>query len=253
MHKSIITRNWKLAKISLGLFVALSFTLSTNIVAKEKVNPSDREMKSEISELTKFHEVVYKIWHTAWPAKDTVMLKDLAPEVDRRGGEVCTAELPGILREKKADWAESTERLKLILAQYKNALLDGNGKELLLAAEKVHSQYESMVRLIRPPLGELEGFHKALYPLYHYFKPQKDREKTLASIVQLKERMKALDSAVLPARLKEKVATFIEAKKKLADAVAVLSEASAATDWAVIDQNIETVHARYEECARIFE
>ncbi len=253
MHKSMISRNWNVAKISLGLFMALSFAPSGNIVAQEKVNPSDSEMRPEIPELTRFHEVVYKIWHTAWPGKDTVLLKDLAPEVDRRGGEVCSAELPGILREKKSDWTESTERLKLILAQYKNAVLDGSGKELLLAAEQVHSQYESMVRLIRPPLRELDGFHTTLYPLYHYFKPQKDRAKALASITHLKERMKALDSAILPARLKEKEATFIEARKRLADAVAVLSVTSTAKDWAIIDQNIETVHARYEECARIFE
>jgi hypothetical protein len=233
--------------------MALSFALSANIIAQEKVNPSEREMRPEIPELTKFHEVVYKIWHTAWPGKDTVMLRDLAPEVDQNGGEVCSAELPGILREKKSEWTESTERLKLILAQYKNAVLNGNGKELLLAAEQVHSQYESMVRLIRPPLRELDGFHITLYPLYHYFKPQKDREKALASIAQLKERMKALDSAILPARLKEKEAAFIEERKRLADAVAVLSVASTMNEWAIIDRNIETVHARYEECARIFE
>ena len=253
MRKSIISQDWRLAKFSLCLFLTFSFAASANIIAQEKANPSEAEMRPESPELTKFHGVVHKIWHTAWPAKDTVMLKGLAPEIDRRGEEVCTAELPGILREKKSDWIKSTERLRLILAQYKNAVSDGSGKELLLAAEKVHSQYEAMVRLIHPQLGELEGFHKILYPLYHYFKPQKDREKTLASIVQLMERMKALDSAILSARLKEHEATFIEARKKLADAVAVLSEASTETDWAVIDKNIETVHTRYEECARIFE
>jgi hypothetical protein len=239
---------------SLGLLMGMLLVLVGHVVvAQEQKDASDAELRSEVPALTKFHEVVYKMWHTAWPEKDSTMLMDLAPELEKLGNDVCSAELPGILRDKKPEWDKSVKQLKRILEQYNSAVVSGNGSELLRTAEEVHSQFELMVRIVRPPLKGLEQFHSTLYPLYHYFKPQRDREKTLASIEQLKERMKVLDETVLPDRLKQKETEFANAKMKLAEAVGALSAVSATNDWMVIDQSIETVHSRYEECARVFQ
>ncbi len=40
------------------------------------------ETKSEIPELTAFHEVIFEIWHTAYPAKDTKTLTGLVPRIN---------------------------------------------------------------------------------------------------------------------------------------------------------------------------
>ena len=37
--------------------------------------------------------------------------------------------------------------------------------------------YEGLVRIIRPPLPELEAVHQHLYGLYHYYGPGYDLEK----------------------------------------------------------------------------
>jgi hypothetical protein len=239
---------------SLGLLMGMVLVLVGNVVvAQEQKDASDAELRSEVPALSRFHEVVYKLWHTAWPEKDTTMLLALAPELDKLGNDVCSSELPGILRDKKPEWDRQVKQFRLILDRYNEAVVNGDGRGLLSAAEGIHSQFEMMVRVIRPPFKELEQFHSALYPLYHYFKPQKDREKVLTSIAQLNERMKVLDETSLPDRLKTKGAAFAKARTKLAKAVAALSAVSTTNDWMVIDQNIETVHSRYEECAGVFE
>ena len=33
--------------------------------------------------LDSFHEVIFKIWHEAWPKKNTAMLQQLLPEVEK--------------------------------------------------------------------------------------------------------------------------------------------------------------------------
>ena len=40
------------------------------------------ETSSDVPELWEFHDVIYQIWHEAWPEKNTVMLKDLIPEIE---------------------------------------------------------------------------------------------------------------------------------------------------------------------------
>lgn len=239
--------------ISLGLYVLAYVVLSGNLPAQESKGPSAAELRSEVPELSKFHEVVYKIWHSAWPEKDAEMLKDLAPEVQKLGGDVCRAKLPGILREKDAAWKENGETLKSIIEDYMKAAKEDDKQKLLDAAERLHGQYEKIVRLVRPVLKELDEFHAVLYPLYHYFKPQKNRKKTIVSVERLKDKMEQLNKANLPVRLKEKETAFAEARIRLAESLKSLDSSLTADDWTVIDHNIEELHARYEDLNRIFD
>jgi hypothetical protein len=214
---------------------------------------ADAEIKSEVPELAKFHSVIYKIWHTAWPKKDVTMLKALLPEVELKGGELCKAVLPGILREKKGAWTVAVDSLKSIMSYYRRAAEANDSQQLLDAAEQLHRHYEEMVKLIRPPLKELDDFHSALYPLYHYYKPQKDLEKTQKAVQRLVEKMQALDKAVLPNRLKEKEPAFAKARVALSTAMDSLQTALTGGDWASIESQIDNVHTRYEELSRILE
>ena len=50
----------------------------------------DPELEARVPALTAFHEVVYPLWHEAWPAKDVDALVALRPKieagVEARGG-----------------------------------------------------------------------------------------------------------------------------------------------------------------------
>jgi hypothetical protein len=227
--------------------------MSCSLFAQDKRSPTLGETKSEIVELTNFHEVIYKIWHTAWPEKDVAMLKDLLPDVERLGSELCKAKLPGILRERERAWKGEVVNLQGILAEYKSSVNGGKSEQSLAAAEKLHSQYEKMVRLVRPALKELEEFHSVLYPLYHYYMPQNDHEKISSSVKSLNLKFKALNGAVLPARLKAKEADFELARYNLGQSLVSLDTAILSTDDKMVQRKIEQMHNRYEELSRLFE
>ena len=39
----------------------------------------DEETRATVPALQKYHTVIYPLWHTAWPAKDTAMMAKLPP------------------------------------------------------------------------------------------------------------------------------------------------------------------------------
>jgi cytochrome c556 len=240
-------------KTILGIYLILAVVAWSSLIAQDKKDPSHSETSTEVPELSKFHEVIYKIWHTAWPNKDVAMLKDLLPEVEELGGDLVKTQLPGILREKKTAWEKNIEKMKSVMADYRTAVKEDNGQKLLDAAERLHAQYETMVRVIRPALKELDDFHSALYPLYHYYMPQKDKEKIKASVSVLTQRMQALYKATLPSKFKGKESAFKAAKKELAAALKTLEVSVSGSDQNRIGKDINAVHSRYEELNKVFE
>ncbi len=221
--------------------------------SQEGSKPGEDEMKTEVPALKAFHTVVFKIWHTAWPAKDVGMLRQLLPEVKRLGDALCTSELPGILREKKDAWILNTGRMKAILAEYQNAADSNQSDRLLMAAERLHGQYESMVRLLRPVMQEVDDVHAVLYPLYHYYLPKHDGEQIRQSAALLGERMTALSKAALPSRWKDRQEAFDQARLRLGESVKKLQEVLATNQTENIDEQVKSVHSRYEDLARVFE
>jgi hypothetical protein len=151
---------------------------------------------ADVPELASFHEVIFKIWHEAWPNKDTNMLIDLQPSVEEGIAKVAQAQLPGILREKKPAWEEGIEKLKNAGAEYKAAAAADDSAKLLTAAEELHRRFEVLMRLTRPVLKELEDFHSSLYMLYHYYLPEYDIEKIRTSAEELKQKMQALTAGM---------------------------------------------------------
>ena len=55
--------------------------------------PAD-ETKSEVPELTAFHEVIYPIWHTAYPEKDYQALRSYVPQIHELASKIYAAKLP---------------------------------------------------------------------------------------------------------------------------------------------------------------
>ncbi len=68
------------------------------------------EITWTVPELVKFHDVIYLIWHEAFPAKDIKALKGFVPEIKTSMESINNAKLPGIVREKENKWKESAAK-----------------------------------------------------------------------------------------------------------------------------------------------
>jgi hypothetical protein len=239
-------------KRALLTLLVLAFTCQP-LLSQEAPKDRASETSATIPALNDFHTVIFKIWHTAWPKKDYDMLTALLPEIEQGVTAVANAELPGILREKKAAWRNGVEKLQAIVKEYKAAIEAKQKQSLLNAAEKLHGQYELLVRVTRPPLKELEAFHSVLYMLYHYYMPQDSLEEVKVCVGQLQEKMAALNKTMLPSRFKGKEVSFTVARNELDKAVAELAAVVRSDEFGKIKPAVEATHTSYKELANIFE
>lgn len=233
------------------LFLTLALALTA--WAQEKEAAPAAETKAEVPALTKFHAVIYQLWHNAWPKKDYETLAKLLPDIEKHNAEIAAAKLPGILREKQNAWDENVKALQHVVQEYKTAVEKKDNPQLLDAAEKLHTQYERLIRVIRPALKEIEDFHAVLYMLYHYYAPAYDLEKIKASAGELQVKMEALNKAALPERLKKKEEAFAASREKLAASVAALAATLPSNDEKKIKAAIETMHSDYEALQGVFD
>jgi len=233
-------------------FLVLSFTCQP-LLSQESAKERAAETSSNVPALNDFHTVIFKIWHTAWPNKDYDMLTALLPEIEQGITAVANAELPGILREKKVAWRNGVEKLQDIVKEYQLAIEAKQKQPLLDAAEKLHAQYEVLVRVIRPPLKELDDFHSVLYMLYHYYVPQDSLEEVKVSVGQLQEKMAALNKATLPSRFKGKGVSFTAARNQLDKAVAEIAAMVRSNEFGKIKAAVEAMHTHYEALSKVFE
>ena len=212
------------------------------------------ETSAEVPELGAFHEVIFKLWHEAWPNKNIALMNELIPEIEIHVGKIQKVELPGILRDKKPKWDENVKSLDTIVTEYKTAVTANDTQKSLDAAEKLHAQYEKLVRTIRPVLKEIDEFHQALYPLYHYYMPEDNREKIRASVKELQEKMKVLNEAKLPDRLAAKGKSFNMKRKDLNKSVRYLAKVVQSIDDAKTIKNaIQEMHTKYQALEKVFD
>lgn len=215
--------------------------------------PKPEEITSSVPALDAMHEVIMPMWHDAWPNKDYKALAGLVPAIDRHVAAIAQAELPGILREKAAPWKTGVATLTASAAAYKAAVASGNNETLLEAAEKLHKDYEDLVKVVRPILKEMDAFHGALYTLYHYQLSPFQIEKIAESAQALKAKMDVLNKAVLPERLEAKTEAFTAQRAALATSVDEVSVAVGAKNEARIKAAIEAMHSAYENLEKLFQ
>ena len=139
------------------------------------------------------------------------------------------------------------------MKEYKAAIEAKQKQSLLDAAEKLHAQYEALIRVIRPPLRELDDFHAVLYMLYHYYVPKDSLEEVKGSIGQLEEKMAALNKATLPSRFKGKEESFTVARNQLDKTVTELATMVRSNEFGKIKAAIEVMHTSYKTLAKVFE
>ena len=230
--------------------ILIAALLSMPLFAQEK----DHEVSSQVKELTEFHDVIYQIWHTGWPEKNIKLLQSLLPDVEKGFTEIKSAELPGILRDKKMKWEEGLKKFSVCIDDYKNAVAKNDSVGLLSAAEKLHSQYEMLVRVIRPVLKEVDAFHQVLYLLYHKYTPDYDFAKIQESAVGLQTKMDELNKAKLSQRMQAREEAFNKARIELEIAVKKFNETVQAGDnKKVITSAVDLVHTKYQDLEKVFE
>ncbi len=223
------------------------------LLAAAAVPALSQETESAVPELSAFHEVIYPIWHTAYPEKDIAMLKGLAPQVNELAGKVFAAKLPGILREKQAKYDAGLAEFRKSVEAYAAAAKGADDKAMLDAAELLHAKYEMLVRILRPVLKEMDEFHKVLYVVFHTDLPAKDWDAVRAAAPDLKAKAEAVGKATLPTLLQAKTDAFAMASAELAKAAAVLAGLGPEADSAAVEQAINKLHGRYQDLEKIFD
>jgi hypothetical protein len=212
-----------------------------------------QETESSVPELEAFHEIIYPIWHTAYPEKDITALKGFVPEINKLAGKIFEAKLPGILREKEAKWQTGLEEFRTSVEAYNAAAKGADDQALLNAAEVLHARYEMLVRTIRPVLKEMDDFHKALYVVFHKSLPDKKFAEIRTVSGDLKSKAEAVTKATLSKKMEAKSAAFQAASADLLKAAMELETACQGDGDAAIESAVLTLHTKYQALEKIFD
>jgi len=210
------------------------------------------EARYGVPELEAMHEVIYPIWHTAYPQKDLAALRGFVPEIEKLARAVAEAKLPGILREAQDEWDKALPDFKKTVEAYTAAAAAPDGPALLSAAEALHSAYEMLNRVVRPQPREVMEFHEALYVVYHTHFPNKDYAAIRAAGAGLLTKAEAVVTAKLSKRFEPKKDAYQPAAAALLDSVKALLAVAPDNDEG-LKQAVETMHGRYAELQKIFE
>jgi len=235
-----------------NLRMVIFAALALSVIAAQ-AGPQMQETESSVPELTAFHEIIYPIWHTAYPDKDYAALRSYAPEVKNQAEKIFAAKLPPILHEKQAKWDQGLAELKKAVEDYLTAAAGTNDEALLNAAEALHSKYEMMVRTIRPVLKEVDAFHKVLYVVYHTYLPNKDYEGIKSVSEDMTLKAEAITKAALPKRLEAKTEAFKTAAEALHESTKALAGTVKSGQGSAIEAAVETVHTKYQALEKIFD
>lgn len=236
----------------IAILVASMFVASF-LMGQSQSHVTD-ETKADVPALGEFHETIYQLWHTAWPEKDVKMMKSLWPGIEAGYKKVKEAKLPGILRDKQPIWSKAVDDFGKTIQEYQKALNGNNTDVLLKAAEKLHSQFEGLVRIVKPVLKEVDSFHQTLYMLYHYYSPEYNVKKIEESVAELEKKMDVLNQAKLPDKHKGKEEQFNKARKSLAESVKNLANVIAANKKKEeVVKAIDTMHSNYESLEKVFD
>jgi hypothetical protein len=214
---------------------------------------TEAELAASVPELADLHEVVYPLWHTAYPGKDYAMIKELIPQARELTDKLDKAVLPGILRDKQAAWDKGKLELQHSLQALDTAAKANNEEEMLKQTELFHANYEKLVRTIRPLTKELDAFHQELYKLYHYYGPQYDLPQIQTAAAAMGPKVEALKTSKLPKRLAEKQGDFDAAVVELDGAVKALAETAKTDNKEKVLAAVETVHSGYVKIEHMFD
>jgi hypothetical protein len=236
-------------KITRFILIIFLLALGFVIVAEQMPNP---ETESTVPELIDFHDIIYPIWHTAFPAKDYTALRGFVAEINAQAAKINAAVLPGILREKKQAWESGLTEFNLAVTAYGKAAVGSDDQALLDAAELLHARFEMLVRAIRPVAKEVDAYHKVLYVVYHKYLPEKKYAEINSVAADMVAKAEAVTKAELSPRLAAKTEAFQAAAVKLLAETKALEAAGKAGLEKDIPQLVEKMHTAYQALEKVF-
>ena len=221
--------------------------------AQTEIDPA--EITSAVPELSDFHEIIYPMWHEAYPSKDYNALKEFVPQIKASVEAINSAKLPGILRDKETEWKSKLDELNISAQNYYNAVNNNDNEALLKAAEKLHSAYERMIRVIRPVIKEIDDFHQTLYIIYHKLYPDGKFDEIAgltSTLVAKAEAIMNYPKDRLKQRLGDNITKFDVAAKQLYNATIVLKEVLNGDDTKKKNEAVESLHTAYQDLDAVF-
>jgi len=233
------------------VFLALYTNLSYS-----QVSIDSSEITASVPELFAFHEIIYPIWHTAYPAKDIKALKGFVPQIRTHMEAINKAVLPGILKDKDAAWKNQLRELNRAAEDYYKASEGEDDDTMLAAAENLHASFEKSVRVIRPVMKEMDEYHQTLYIIYHKLYPSGKYDEIAGMMDRLVLKADAIvkfPQDRLKRRLGDRISRYEVASKDLYSATVALQEALGGTDAAKKDQAVEHMHTEYRNLESVFE
>lgn len=210
------------------------------------------EIQWTVNELFDFHDVIADIWHNAFPEKDFNKMKGYVSAVKEHMEKINNAKLPGIVQEKEIKWKEGLVKFNASADEYYKAMETDNEQTMLDAAEKLHAEFEFMVRVLKPVTKSVDEFHKLLYIIYHKYYPAKDYDGLSSVIDELVRRAEEVTKTTLPSRLSAKQDEFNQRAKELYESCVALKTALETKDGAKIDSTVETMHGNFEKIEHMF-
>jgi hypothetical protein len=232
--------------VSAHRVAAVVLALAVAIPLAAQVPTPDPDLRAEVPALTDYHDVIRPLWHDAWPNRDLAMVGSLLPDAKRNQEALEGATLPGILHGKQEAWQHGVQAMRAALTAAEKGLAAGDAQATLDAVEELHADYEKLVRLIRPPMQELDAYHQELYRVVHRLVPAGDLAAMPAAAATLVERCTALQQTPLPKRLAGREATVKPAFATLCTATAELQVIAASKDKVKIEAAVDSVHAAYQ-------
>jgi hypothetical protein len=238
-----------------SILPCLVFLVFINQISFSQVKIDSSEITSSVPELTRFHEIIFPIWHTAYPAKDINALKGYVPQIKTSMDELNKAVLPGILKDKENSWKNQLRQFNVAADNYYKAAGENNDKALLAAAEELHHNYELMNRVIRPVMKEMDEYHQLLYIIYHTLYPEKKYDEIATYMDSLVERADAIrkyPQEKLKKRLGDNIAKFEPAAQDLYNATVSLNEVLAGKDMEKKNEAVQNMHTKYQNLEAVF-
>lgn len=234
------------------ILAAVAIVLAASATVPAADPAADEETKASVPALTAFHDVVFPLWHDGWQNRDLTLIAEMLPRVKEGVRAVRSADLPGILRDRREDWDAGVSALAEALAAYEGAVEAREEKGMLDAVEALHAGFEKLVRLVRPAMRELDAYHVELYAVYHKILPAGETGRLPAAAEAMADRCRALAAAEVPRRFVAKEAEIRREIEALCRDTDALREAAGGGDAAAVGAAVERVHDRYRKLEAAF-
>jgi hypothetical protein len=236
-------------------FFCVLLIAATSGISYSQAKIDSTEITSSVPELSAFHEIIFPMWHKAYPAKDIKTLKGYVPQIKTAIAKINTAKLPGILRDKESAWKNQLTKLNASAENYYKAAEGNVDSEMLNAAEDLHRNYEMMYGVIRPLTKEIDDYHQSLYVIYHKLYPEKkynEIAQRMDNLVNLADLIVKYPQDKLKTRLGENTVKYESASKALYAATLQTKDVLKGNDNLKKDEAVQNMHSKYQQLEEIF-